>query len=89
VSLATFAAALGGITPLERPIVIDRTGLDGLFDFTMLWNPQIQELAADATDQTGVTFLQALREQLGLRLQRETGPVEVIVVDRVERPTAD
>jgi uncharacterized protein (TIGR03435 family) len=89
VTLATLAASLGGVTPLDRPIVLDRTGLDGLFDIAMLWNPQIQELAADAGDQTGLTFVQALREHLGLRLQRETGPVEVIVVDRVERPTPD
>lgn len=89
VSLATFAASLGEQTPLERPIVLDRTGLDGLFDIAMVWNPQIQELAANAGDQTGLTFVQALREHLGLRLQRENGPVEVIVVDRVERPTSD
>ena len=89
VSLATFAASLGEQTPLERPIVLDRTGLDGLFDIAMLWNPQIQELAANAGDQTGLTFVQALREHLGLSLRRETGPVEVIVVDRVEKPTTD
>jgi uncharacterized protein (TIGR03435 family) len=89
VSLATFAASLGEVTPLDRPIVLDRTGLDGLFDLTMLWNPQIQELSTNAADQTGLTFIQALREHLGLRLLREDGPVEVIVVDRVERPTAD
>jgi len=88
-TLATLAAALGGVTPLDRPIVLDRTGLDGLFDIAILWNPQIQELAANAGDQTGLTFVQALREHLGLRLQRENGPVEVIVVDRVERPTTD
>jgi bla regulator protein blaR1 len=89
VTLAMFAAALGEITPLDRPIVLDRTGLDGWYDFRMLWNPQIQELAANAADQTGLTFLQALREHLGLQLRRENGPVEVIVVDRVGRPTAD
>jgi len=89
VSLATFAASLGEQTPLERPLVVDRTGLDGLFDIAMLWNPQIQELAANAGDQTGLTFVQALREHLGLRLQRENGPVEVLVVDRVEKPTTD
>jgi uncharacterized protein (TIGR03435 family) len=84
-----FAAALGEVTPLDLPIVVDHTGLDRLFDFAMVWNPQIQELAANAADQTGLTFVQALREQLGLRLQRENGPVEVLVVDRVERPTPD
>ena len=89
VSLATFAASLGEQTPLDRPLVLDRTGLDGLFDVAMLWNPQIQELSPNAADQTGLTFMQALREQLGLNLRRENGPVEVIVVDRVERPTTD
>jgi uncharacterized protein (TIGR03435 family) len=89
VTLATLAASLGGVTPLDRPIVLDRTGLDGLFDIAILWNPLIQELSADAGDQTGLTFTQALREHLGLRLQRENGPVEVFVVDRVERPTVD
>jgi uncharacterized protein (TIGR03435 family) len=89
VSLATFAAVLGEQAPLDLPVVLDRTGLDGVFDFAMLWNPQIQELAANAGDQTGLTFIQALREHLGLTLRRETGPVEVIVVDRVERPTID
>ena len=89
VTLATLAASLGEQTPLERPIVLDRTGLDGLFDIAMLWNPQIQELATNAGDQTGLTFVQALREHLGLTLRRENGPVEVLVVDRVERPTAD
>lgn len=55
----------------------------------MLWNPQIQELAANAGDQTGLTFGQAPREHLGLTLRRENGPVEIVIVDRVERPTAD
>ena len=89
VSLAALAASLGEITPLERPMVVDRTELDGLFDFAMLWNPQIQELSANAADQTGLTFVQALREHLGLTLRRENGPVEVLVVDRVERPATD
>jgi len=89
VTLSMLAASLGELTPLERPIVINRTGLDGLYDFTVVWNPQIQELSANTGDQTGLTFLQALREHLGLTLRRENGPVEVIVVDRVERPATD
>ena len=89
VSLAMFAGSLGELTPLERPVVIDRTGLDGLFDVTMVWNPQIQELSSNAADAPGLSFLQALREYLGLRLQPESGPVEVLVVDRVERPAPD
>ena len=89
VTLAALAASLGEQTPLDLAVVLDRTGMDGVYDMAMIWNPQIQELAANAGDQTGLTFLQALREHLGLTLRRETGPVEVIVVDRVERPTTD
>lgn len=89
VSLAMLAASLGEITPLDLAVVRDRTDVQGLFDLVLVWNPQIQELSANGTDASGLTFTQALREQLGLRLQRETGPVEVLVVDRLERPTPD
>jgi uncharacterized protein (TIGR03435 family) len=40
-----------------------------------------------APDPTGPTFLQALKEQLGLKLEPGTGTVEVIVIDRVEQPS--
>jgi len=89
VTLERVAASLGELTPLDLPAVLNRTSLDGDFDFTIVWNPQVQDLASNAAAPAGLTFPQALREQLGLRLQRETGPVEIIVVDRVERPTSD
>jgi len=37
---------------MERPVILDQTGLEGTFDFTMWWNPQIQELAPSAADAT-------------------------------------
>ena len=89
VSLAMLAASLGELTPRDLATVFDRTGLNGLFDLAIVWNPQIQELSSNAADPGGLTFTQAMREQLGVRLQREMAPVEVIVVDRVERPTSD
>jgi uncharacterized protein (TIGR03435 family) len=40
-------------------------------------------------DPNGAGMLTALREQLGLRLESTRGPVEVLIIDRVERPTPD
>jgi uncharacterized protein (TIGR03435 family) len=73
--------------------VIDRTGFTGLFDLQL-------DFVADETTPampppppdsglSGPSLPQALREQLGLQLESTKGPVEVIVVDRAERPTAN
>ena len=68
---------------------INRTGLAGTFDFTVEWNPQTPEPGLNPIDASGFAFVQALREQDGLKLEPRTGPVDVIVIDHVERPTAD
>ena len=69
---------------LNRPVV-DKTGLTGMWDFAMEFTP---EGSGDAVA-TAPTFLQALREQLGLKLESEKGPVDSLVVDHVERPSAN
>jgi len=76
--------------------VLDRTGLSGNFDFMFEWTPQLhgpgtpQEVlpvAARAhSGQAGSTFQQDLQEQLGLNLERQEGPVEVLVIDHIEKP---
>jgi uncharacterized protein (TIGR03435 family) len=73
--------------------VIDRTGLTGAFDFELRWTPDLQaagpldpaSAAPRASD--GPSMFTAVQEQLGLRLQPATGPVDVVVVDGAERPT--
>ena len=74
----------------DRP-VLDRTGLNGTFDFTLEWMPQpngsLASGAASQPDQAGPTFLEALKDQLGLKLDSATGPVDVLVLDHVERPS--
>jgi uncharacterized protein (TIGR03435 family) len=67
-------------------IVVDHTGLNGRFELEMKWN---SSLPADGAADGAVSIFTALREQLGLKLESSTGPVEVLVIDGVERPTAD
>ncbi len=79
-------------TSVGRPVV-DQTGLVGKFDFVIEFTPQlnrpVQPGAEFQPDPTGPTFLEALREQLGLRLESQTGPVDVLVIDHVEEPSAN
>ena len=65
-------------------MVIDQTGLTGTYDLTLEWAPQ----GSDASDPRPSIFA-ALEEQLGLKLVPAKGPVEVIVIDHIEKPTLD
>jgi len=83
------ASGLSGLGRLGRP-VINQTGLTGRFDFTLEWvrereGPPPPE--ATAPDLQGPTFLEALHDQLGLKLESSKGPVQILVVDHVERPS--
>jgi uncharacterized protein (TIGR03435 family) len=72
-------------TQLGRP-VLNRTELDGRFDMTMTWSPNLVAGADLATDDRSGLFT-AVQEQLGLRLQPERAPIDVLVIDHIERPT--
>ena len=72
-------------------IVVDRTGLIGKFDFVIEYAreltgppPPDKEVR---TESEAPTFLEALREQLGLKLESTKGPLQVLVIDSVERPS--
>jgi uncharacterized protein (TIGR03435 family) len=69
-----------------RPVV-DQTGLKGAFDFTLKWMPD--QLAASAVGDDAPSFFTAIREQLGLALVPSKAPVEVIVIDHIEQPSAN
>ena len=81
---------------LDRPVV-DETGIAGAFDFTLKWTPDESQFsrlgifyrppAEDSSLQP--PLFEAIQEQLGLKLVAAKGPVDVIVVDHIERPTAN
>ncbi|MGA3130993.1 MAG: TIGR03435 family protein [Terracidiphilus sp.] len=62
--------------------VVNKTGLDGGYDYTLDYAPD----GADPSD-TRPSIFTALEEQLGLKLEPARGPVDVIVVDHIERPS--
>ena len=78
---------------LDRP-VIDQTGLAQFYDFKLEWTPEPPpglagrpDVAANLPPTNGPDIFTALREQLGLKLDSRKGPVEVMVIDNVERPS--
>ena len=78
----------------QRPeinrVVHDRTNLAGDFDVDLEFQPWTATPGSpDAVGATGASIFTALREQLGLKLESTNGPIDVLVIDHVERPTAD
>lgn len=73
-----------------RPVV-DRTGLTGDYEFDLTWTPEaLPGPSAESfvrVDPNGPSLFTAVQEQLGLKLEATTGPVEVLVIDSAERPT--
>ena len=76
--------------------VVDRTGLSGTFDIDLLYLPEQpfgdvspQKLALDPKFAGRAGLVTSLREQLGLKLEPTQGRVDVLVIDRAERPTED
>ena len=82
-------------------IVIDKTGMEGYYAFKLEWTPVPGEYGPEALGlppepgpnpppdaaNAGPTIFTALQEQVGLRLKSGRGPVEVVVIDQVARPS--
>jgi uncharacterized protein (TIGR03435 family) len=90
VTIGLIATAFSGAeTNVDRPIV-DRTGLSGTFDFALEFSPDPSSVPPGASfqpDASGPTFMQALKEQLGLKLEPQKSPIDVVIVDHVEHPS--
>jgi bla regulator protein BlaR1 len=78
---------------LGRP-VIDKTALAGKYDFELKWTPDPGQSAdgpfgplPPPPDPNGPSIFTAVQEQLGLRLESQKGPVEILVIDRAEKPS--
>lgn len=85
-ALSQLAMSLGATA---GRIVQDKTGLTGTFDIELSWTPERGGQLGPGGIDGGVSLFTAIQEQLGLKLESQRGPVEVIVIDSVSRPTSD
>ena len=71
--------------------MVDRTGVTDRIDYRMEWTPESNGPGIPGVevepDPNPVTFMDAVREQLGMKLQSTKGSVRTLVIDRIERPS--
>lgn len=88
-SMADFAR---NIAPSTGRPVVDKTGLKGSYDIDLTWTPDQGPPNPDgaaAPPGDGVSLFTAVQEQLGLKLDAQLGPVDVLVIESVQPPTED
>lgn len=93
-TMEQFATAISGTA---QRVVIDKTGLTGYYDIALTYTPSGDQLPQGPPppgapppppiDSDGPSFFTAIQEQLGLKLDNQRGPVEVVVIDSIEPPT--
>ena len=85
------------LSPQVGRIVLDKTELAGNYDFELTYAPEaiggigppLINGGPVTVDPNAPNLFTALQEQLGLKLDSQRGPVEVVVIDRIEQPVAD
>jgi uncharacterized protein (TIGR03435 family) len=73
------------LSRFERQTVVDKTGLNGYFEFKLEWTPD----DGNKPDDSGPSIFAALQEQLGLKLESRKGPLDVLVVDHADKIPTD
>ena len=86
---ATLVTALSMQPEIGGRLVVDKTGLTGKYDFTLKWTPDMGQGTDPPAADAGPTLFTALQDELGLKLQQTKAPVDVIVIDHVEMPSAN
>jgi uncharacterized protein (TIGR03435 family) len=97
---ARLADLINYVSRLHDRVVLDGTGLEGRFDYELVWTPDSFQLSqlqqggaagsvASTSAADGTSQLTALTEQLGLRLESSRAPIDVIVIDHAELPQPD
>ncbi len=86
ISMTALAVALSNLT---GEAVLDKTGIKGNYNVKLEWTPDDRRGRGSASDAEAPSLFTAIREQLGLMLKSQKGPLEVIVVDHAEKTPLD
>jgi uncharacterized protein (TIGR03435 family) len=78
---------LSFLSPLQGRTIVDRTGLTGNYEFTLTWAPDTMRSDAPVEDEARPSIFTAFQEQLGLRLESQKAPQDVLVIDHVQKPS--
>jgi uncharacterized protein (TIGR03435 family) len=90
----TVAQLAADLTFMLGRLVVDQTGLNGIFDIRLEWTPD-PNLGRAVNDSEpppsgdGPSIFTAIQEQLGLKLESRKGPTEILVIDHAEKPSPD
>jgi uncharacterized protein (TIGR03435 family) len=87
-AIATFPGLTFYFASILERRVIDKTGLTGRFDINLEYTPASTEIASPA-ESAAPSLFAAVQEQIGLKLESGKGPVELLVVDHLEKPSAN
>jgi uncharacterized protein (TIGR03435 family) len=90
--MSDLVSAFSQMIPGIEQVVVDRTRLTGTFDVDLKWTPEsalIRGGGDTAPVPSAPPLFTAIQDQLGLRFERTKGPADVLVIDRVEPPTAN
>jgi len=95
------AQLIGTISREVGKIVLDKTGLTGNYDFVFQYTPENFHARTDLTEPSPgsgmvlppdfgvISIFTAVQEQLGLKLEPVKAPIEVVVIDHIERPSGN
>jgi uncharacterized protein (TIGR03435 family) len=90
VTMASFVQFLGGSLGES---VVDKTGIEGKYSIRLKWAPTESEPGytpnAHDNDPDGASIFTAIQEQLGLKLEATKGSVDALIIDHVDRPSAN
>jgi uncharacterized protein (TIGR03435 family) len=75
------------LTQVLGRVVVNQTGLSGRFDLTLRWTPDDAAGLASPSPDIPPDIFTAIQEQLGLKLESTKGPVPVLVIDSIEKPS--
>lgn len=93
-ALAPFFSILSRQPELQGRVLLDKTGLTGHYTFTFQWMPEVARPNggpsadnASSPESSAASLFTALREQLGLRIESTHAPVDVIVIENIDKPS--